>query len=738
MSARNYGRSTRVEDYYSDEELMAASHHNTPVQSPRQQHRPSPQRPINRNSRLRSQYNDPNYYDDESLDEEEVQRAMYEFGLEDRPYYQDTGMSPSPGYYVPSRFNEEDLYYPRLPHLQERYAPPPPPPPPPLHWMQQQQRMRPENDMMYSPQSPMDLPFAHRSASSRSYNSRRNPPNHRMPRRTSDFFPSHDEDDFENDVNEQEYYRYQQRRPTVSRQNSNGSNASRRTPKRRSNSLSGPPPMMDPPHYYGRNVRSDPNSPQNLSSESSDDDLFFDQRRPISMDGRAMSMDGRQPMDGRPLSMDGRSPMDGRVPMNEGRRPLGRSLSFQGYPQSQPPQPQGNNIPQMMMHPPPPPPLMNINPTMPNMMENPIQRNNSMFNLASGTGGDFFSVDPIINTAQIPTSQAHENNGSNVSSNGDNMHWMGGAPLPGFPTSPGNPMFNSQHTMMNQNILNPLLPFSMFNNPMMPPPPPPPPQPMWNFMNPQDMWFGQQDFPLPFMNSSDPNLIINAMNGAIQQPALVQNPQAQQQQQQAHGSPGGKGNENTNRTGEEKNPHEKANEMMHNPNEMNKQNGMDSQQEPMLRRGLSLLGGLFGGGNGGGKKNYGEEFQPMGGFPAGNFSVPMQGQHPKSKKEEKLTREYQKLGSVWCWRIADSEDGRFQSFSIPNQKIIKRKSENPESRTRILLGKEKKLRGDIMVDLNQFRGGCMTTVRGQNQFLHLEIKEEPFDVGNTSFVFDNR
>lgn len=750
MSARNYGRSTRVEDYYSDEDTMGplSSHQNTPVMSPRQQHQLRQQSPkfapqraaVNRNSRLRNRYNDPEYYEEESLDEEELQRAMYEFGLEDRPpsfrnnnyEYYDQDVPQSPGYFIPpppppSRFmNDEEMdfgpYYPMPPHLQERYAPPPPPPPPP-HWLQQ--RMRPDNNdmIMYNPQSPMDLPFAHRSASSRSYN-RRNRPNQRLlPRRNGDFFPSHDDEGFDNDVNEQEFFRYQQRqRPILSRQNSNGSNGSRRNvPKRRANSLSGAPMMMDgpplppPPHsqQYPRRIHSDPNSPQNISSESSDDEdeFYIPQYR----------------RDGRPLSM-----VDGRPPINDGR-PLGRSLSFQGYPQQPPmapPQPNAPLPPQMMMH---PPPAM----AHPNMMDNTLRRNNSMFNLASGTGGDFFGGDPMMNnnpTQQIsPTSQGHENNGSNVSANGENGnpqmgHWMG--PLSGFPTSPGNSMFNPQQNLMNQpGMMNPMMPMGlpMFNNPMMPPPPQ---QPMWNFMNPQDMWFGQPDFPLPFMNSSDPNLIINTMNGGLPPPS------------QPQGSPGGEHQEMKKRSGQEsemnQNPQmmPKQNEMMNKSNEMM----MPPPPEPMIRRGLSLLGGLFG--SGGGKRNYPEEYhqQQQMGFPPGNFSAPIQGHQfpkPPTKKEERLAREYQKLGSFWCWRVAESEDTRFQSFNIANQKIIKRKGENPESRTRILLGKEKKLQGDIMVDLNQFRGGCMTSARGQNQFLHLEIKEEPFE-GNSSLMFDSR
>ncbi|KAI9363229.1 hypothetical protein BD770DRAFT_381053 [Pilaira anomala] len=157
----------------------------------------------------------------------------------------------------------------------------------------------------------------------------------------------------------------------------------------------------------------------------------------------------------------------------------------------------------------------------------------------------------------------------------------------------------------------------------------------------------------------------------------------------------------------------------------------------MLRRGLSLLGGLFGGGGGGG-----QEF--MGGPPAtgppgmqfrGNFSEPMQGpsvNRPRSKKEDKLAREYQKLGQFWVWRIADTED-KFQSFNIANQKLIRRKGENPEARNRIMLGKEKALKGDIMVDLNQFRGGCLTTSRGKNEFLPLDIKLETFDAVNNIY-----
>ncbi|KAI8051841.1 hypothetical protein BDF21DRAFT_432212, partial [Thamnidium elegans] len=185
-----------------------------------------------------------------------------------------------------------------------------------------------------------------------------------------------------------------------------------------------------------------------------------------------------------------------------------------------------------------------------------------------------------------------------------------------------------------------------------------------------------------------------------------------------------------NRSGPESEGIRKPNEMMMHPHPQ-------PMAPPMLRRGLSLLGGLFGGG--GDKRPYGyEDFNnPQMRFAGNNFSEPMQagGAVALTKKEERKAQQYQKLGTFWCWRLADSENA-FQSFSIPNQKIIKRKGENPELRGRILLGKEKNLPGDIMVDLNNLRGGCMTrsSSRGPNDFVSLDIKPESFD--GSQYVFN--
>lgn len=349
----------------------------------------------------------------------------------------------------------------------------------------------------------------------------------------------------------------------------------------------------------------------------------------------------------------------------------------------------------------------------PNMMDNPLRRNNSMFNLATGGAGDFF--DPMMNNnipIQTPSSQGHEN--TNASTNGEmnNNQGMGPPPPwmgPMFPNSPGNPLFNPQQNMMNQGgLMNTMMPMGMpmFNNPMMPPQ-----QPLWNFMNSGDMWLGN-DFPLPFMNSSDPNLIASVMNG-VQQPQQPRSP--------------GENEENKNkRSGTEPENMPKQNiEMMPPPPPP------PQPPAPMLRRGLSLLGGLFGGDKRSGP--YYDDFNPPQMRFGGNFSEPMQGVRGRTKKEERLAQQYQKLGSFWCWRIADSDD-QFQSFNISNQKIIKRKSDNVDSRGRILLGKEKTLPGDIMVDLNQGRGGCMTSTREQNSFLPLEIKLESFE--GSSYVFN--
>jgi hypothetical protein len=148
-----------------------------------------------------------------------------------------------------------------------------------------------------------------------------------------------------------------------------------------------------------------------------------------------------------------------------------------------------------------------------------------------------------------------------------------------------------------------------------------------------------------------------------------------------------------------------------------------SQQPPtpMLKRGLSKLGGWFGG----------PKFPPPPpmGHPNGGFMM-----DGPSKKEQKRAKEYQKLGVFYCWRIADTQDN-FESFSIPNQKIIKRKIEKGQ-RAHILLQKEKKLPGGIIIDLQTWRGCSMGVMNKQNIVEYLEIKEQDFNT-MSDFRFSN-
>lgn len=824
-SNSNYGnsRSTRVEDYYSDEEVD--NNHNTPVSSyssnsprhsPNHFHAYNNKRNnvINRNSGLRNSvryfhpedgiHGQPRYgYSEDDEDEEDLRRAIHDFGLEDHMYNNRLPLPPprrrssfeyemenrmmysphhSPGYFLPPpppRF-EDDLHYHHL-MGDNMYGPPPPPmhhPHPPPHWLPppphpSQEFGPPQNDMiMYSPQQqPMDL---RRSASSRSYN-RRNRPNQRTFRRNPEArFLSRDDNEeplpgAEYDVNNHRFRQPHpsQLRPPLSRQNSVGSNSSRKSNnknngqfrKKRANSFSAPgtaypppPPHFfmqpPPPHdFYGPRIRSEPNSPR-LSLEDS------------SSSGDEISMDEYYGRHGARRNS---------MPAAGGRgnlRPLGRSLSFQGIPPPPmipPPQPQqqGGMPPHIIMHPPPMP--------HPGVMDNTLRRNASMFNLptnpAGGNpGGNDFFVDPNIPQQpqqQPPPAQEHTN-GSTTPASANELPpqmpmWMGMPHPPppsmgAFPTSPGtnigNPFNQQQHQQQQQAAAAAAAqmmmaggpPMGMFNNPMMPPQ-----QPMWNFMNPQDLFLGN-DMPLPFMNSSDPNVIMNAMGA----PPPQQAPKPQ-------GSPGG-GESGGGPSGPSENDGMRGNRpeegnggpggMIPPPNEM-MMPPPPPPQEPMLRRGLSMLGGLFGGGGGSGRKNGppyfggppppphfgGEEFGPRGGGGFGNFRPPIQGGGYQSKKEAKLAQQYQKLGLIWCWRVANSEDNRFESFNIANQKLIKRKADKPESMNGggIMLGREKKLPGEIMIDVHRGYGCAMTMSNGNQQFTSIEIKQEPFEGSSIMF-----
>ncbi|KAI9478480.1 MAG: hypothetical protein EXX96DRAFT_249470 [Benjaminiella poitrasii] len=134
-------------------------------------------------------------------------------------------------------------------------------------------------------------------------------------------------------------------------------------------------------------------------------------------------------------------------------------------------------------------------------------------------------------------------------------------------------------------------------------------------------------------------------------------------------------------------------------------------QAPMLRRGLSMLGGLFGGA-------------------ASGQEVPTTG----SKQDSRLAAEYLKLGTFWCWRQIDQTDQPFESFSIPNQKLMKRKRTKAKSQF-MLSAREKKLPGDVLVDLEQRRGCCMVQRNGERFFVQLELKEETYDPQGGHFVF---
>ncbi|OAD05657.1 hypothetical protein MUCCIDRAFT_155958 [Mucor lusitanicus CBS 277.49] len=149
----------------------------------------------------------------------------------------------------------------------------------------------------------------------------------------------------------------------------------------------------------------------------------------------------------------------------------------------------------------------------------------------------------------------------------------------------------------------------------------------------------------------------------------------------------------------------------------------------MLKRGLSMLGGLFGQGGGGGHRDdfNGGPPHPM----FGNFSAPIQAQ---SKKEAKLQRQYEELGTFYCWRRMEGPDQHFESFNIENQKLIKKKLNKPQPQTQIMLKKEKKLPGEIMIDLQQNRGCYLVKMGGDPVVVMLEIEQKSYGGGN-NYVF---
>ncbi|KAI8078987.1 uncharacterized protein B0P05DRAFT_541947 [Gilbertella persicaria] len=229
------------------------------------------------------------------------------------------------------------------------------------------------------------------------------------------------------------------------------------------------------------------------------------------------------------------------------------------------------------------------------------------------------------------------------------------------------------HSPGNPNLFNPaMMGIPPVLNPMMPPPP------MWNMMNlTQDpLWINNEP---PFVN---PNELNETGKQSPSEPAEQRNM-------------------------EEPPPSQPPVEMMMPP--------PPPPPPPMLRRGLSMLGGLFT-----------NKRQP-------DFYSNEEFQFNQAKKEAKLAKEYAKLGTFYCWRKLDGTDAHFESFSIPNQKIIKRKlAKNAPSQ--IMLGKEKKLPGEIMVDLQQNRGCYLGKINGEQFLVQLEIKEETYHPSH-HFVF---
>ncbi|KAI8982181.1 hypothetical protein BDF20DRAFT_865398 [Mycotypha africana] len=154
--------------------------------------------------------------------------------------------------------------------------------------------------------------------------------------------------------------------------------------------------------------------------------------------------------------------------------------------------------------------------------------------------------------------------------------------------------------------------------------------------------------------------------------------------------------------------------------------------EPMFRKGLSMLGGLFGSNS---------HSQGYGIPPADHFSAPLQADPHflrQQKKDAKLAMEYAKLGTFYCWRkLMDGQEAHYESFSIPNQKHIKKKlNKNPPQTLIMLAHREKKLQGEIMLDITQNRGCSLQKIGGKTILIQLEIKEENY-TPNNDFVFAN-
>ncbi|CEP16304.1 hypothetical protein [Parasitella parasitica] len=732
----------------------------------------------------------------------------YEYIPQNR-YDHDHDFSPY-GPPVPPYLMQNSRYHPP--------PPPPPLPLPPAQWMPYQPMMlddmSPRMGPVYRPQ-----PFVRRSASSRSYNRHNNGPTSSS-RRQEMFMSHDEDSEledqdfyYEDDDNENDQEAYSSANPPpLSRQDSTGNrNGPRPFPRKRSNSMSAmplhPAPFMmessrrqapanyfyppPPPSYHyqqGMNprfsagvrfppprlVHSVPSSPQlSVSSDSGSED--YPPQHPPS---RRASINVA-PQVNRP---------NGRV---------GRSMSFSGgFP------PHG---PINMAPPPPPPPAaagaaapmppMVLHPLPPQMahpmMEN-ASRSNSIYGLPSGAalGGDFFDqmtsksatapVTPIDNppsasgstSGDIPMNPQVSQQSQHPSGMAPNMQQQQPLSMPmppppppqqmhpwvsGFPTSPGDPsMFGNQQGMMQQHPPQMMLP-AMFNNPMMS-------QntiqnAMWNFM--PDMMLGQNgalggDFPLPFMYSSDPNLIAQAMGGPVSgggpnfggPGAMDGNNNMHSPRMNMSGNPseGQNGNKGSGSGGNGGPSHEEdmmrraaaggsGKEPPHGHDTMmtNFAQPAPSNTAPMLKRGLSMLGGLFsgngGGGGGGGANRRREDFHgphPM----FGSFSAPIQAQ---SKKEARLQRQYEKLGTFYCWRRMDIPDQPFESFSIKNQYIIRKKIRKLGPQAQFMLKSDERLPGVIMVNLHQNRGGCLMNMGGEKVVVMLQIERKSF--GTSNYIF---
>lgn len=689
MSAQNsrFTRRTRVEDYYSDDE----PYHQSP--SPAQQKRATfaKNRPVNKPFRPIRQHPMYDQYssgedDDGDEDDDELQRTMRDIRLED---FDPHNGPHGPEYFIPHRSSrfiaDEDYPYPH--HL----VPPPPPPPSrerhPHLWypmMDDIPRSRRSQHLRY-----LDLPFLHRSASARLRS--RNWPNQQRPvRLQQELFLPHDEDSSDEDEQQQ-----QQRRPSLSRQNSTAS-ASSRGPygRRRANSVSSMPPLPPPnrfvhspglrpynsPGYLHQHVHSVPTSPLESSDEEEDDIPNVSSRRRPSLSRRGSDTMALPP-----------------------RPKMGRSLSFQGFPSN------SQNMP------PPPPPPLPPHPSMifPQPMPHPaMDRNNPMYSAAAAAAaaaamapkpGDFYDTHP----------PPQERNPSPMTPGDQHSRMPHPMPWPplgsNFPGSPSNGNF-AHHPPM------PMMGLPMFNPVMQGPPPP-----LWNFISPgHDVWPGAAEFPFPV--AGDPGLGQGPSPPSSQPNQEVKN--------------------------EEEALQAKPESAIVPPAPEPRSMQPPVVPEPMLRRGLSFISGLFG--NGAGRKE--PSFRPfsvddpMSFAHPGGFTAPAQAlTRSNSKKELKKAQEYEKLGTFWCWRILppQSQEGtaqmpaqfHFESFSIANQKLINRKISKGQTST-IFLGREKKLPGVIMIDVNQCRGCCMIK---DGHFLQLELKREQFN-GNgegNRYVFHN-